>query len=300
MREAVILGGHESRRGAQGVIAASKLLSERGIDIVEYHIVADRSALRKRVKQAVKSGHKLIVVSGGDGAQTTAVGPLAYTDAVLGLIPGGTGNSFAQTLGIASDLEAAVEAIVNGRVARVDLGRVNGNYFANFSTIGLTAEVGARTPRWLKRFIGSFAYALCAIKPLATEKPFSCVVKANKKKQKLKTFQIVIANGRYFGTQPLLPDAWITDGLLSFFTTTGLSHLELVRMYLAVVAGTQTLLPDAQSFSAKKIVIKTRGRHLVSIDGDFGGYTPAKFTVERNALRVMVPLAGPSHPDADG
>lgn len=289
MREAVLLGGHESRHGAQDVALAAKLLAAGGIRVAESHVVADRIALRKRVKQAVKSGHKLIVVSGGDGAQTTAVGPLAYKKAVLGLIPGGTGNSFAQTLGIGTDVGAAVDTIVNGKMATVDLGHVNGNYFANFSTIGLTAEVGAHTPRWLKRFTGSFAYALGAIKPLATEEPFTCVVKANKKKQKLTTFQIVIANGRYFGTKPLLPDASITDGLLSFFTTTGLSHLELLRMYLAVVAGTQTRLPDAEFFSAKKIVIKTRGRHLVSIDGDFGGYTPATFTVQRKALRVMVP-----------
>ena len=292
MREAVLLGGHESRHGAKDVAAAAELLRARGIRIVESHVVADRIALRKRVKQAVNSGHKLIIVSGGDGAQTTAVGPLAHTDAVLGVIPGGTGNSFAQTLGIKPTLEAGVDAIVNGRIERVDLGRVNGRYFANFSTIGLTAKVGASTPHWLKQFAGSFAYAITAIKPLVSEKPFACTIMVGKKKkEKLKTFQIVVANGRYFGSKPLLPDATITDGKLSFYTTTGLSHYELVRMYLAVVAGTQTELPDAQYFCAKKIKIKTRHKHLVSIDGDFGGYTPATFRVVKKALRVMVPGA---------
>ncbi|MFN2527889.1 MAG: diacylglycerol kinase family protein [Candidatus Baltobacteraceae bacterium] len=291
MREAVILGGHESRHGAQDVAAASKLLTARGIRIVESHIVADRIALGKRVKQAVRSGHKLIIVSGGDGAQTTAVGPLAHKDAVLGVIPGGTGNSFAQTLGIAPTVEAGVDVIVNGKVARVDLGCVNRKYFANFSTIGLTAKVGASTPHWLKHFAGSFAYAITAIKPLVSERPFKCTVTVGKKKKKLKTFQIVIASGRYFGNKPLLPDATITDGKLSFFTTTGLSHFELVRMYLAVVAGTQTELPDAHYFSAKKIKIQTRHKHLVSIDGDYGGHTPATFRVVKKALRVMVPAA---------
>jgi len=292
MREAVILGGHESRHGARDVAAAAKLLAERGIRIVESHIVADRIALRKRVKQAVKSGHKLIIVSGGDGAQTTAVGPLARTGAVLGVIPGGTGNSFAKTLGIAPTVQAGVDAIVNGKMARVDLGCVNRKYFANFSTIGLTAKVGASTPHWLKHFAGSFAYAITAIKPLVSERPFKCTVTIDKKKKKkLKTFQIVIANGRYFGNKPLLLDATITDGKLSFFTTTGLSHFELVRMYLAVAAGHPVELPDAQYCSAKKIKIETRDRHLVSIDGDYGGHTPATFRVVKKALRVMVPAA---------
>ncbi|GAC1390342.1 MAG: lipid kinase [Vulcanimicrobiaceae bacterium] len=289
MREAVILGGHESRHGPQDVVAAAKMLTERGVSVVESHIVADRVMLLERVQQAVKSGHKLIVVCGGDGAQTTAVAALARSKSVLGVIPGGTGNSFIQTLGIEPTLDAAVDAIVNGRVRKVDLGRVNGRYFANFSTIGLTAEVGAHTPKWLKRVTGPLAYAIVAVRPLITEKPFRVLVKYGKRKIKLKTFQVVIANGRYFGNKPLLPNASIMDGKLAFFTTTGLSHFDLVRMYMAVVKGTQTELPDAKFFSAKKIEIKTSKRLMVSIDGDFGGCTPAKFSVDRKALRVMLP-----------
>lgn len=291
MQEAVVLGGHESRHGPQDVAAASKLLTERGISVVESHVVKDRKQLVKRVRLAIKSGHKLIVVCAGDGGQTAVVGEFAHKDAVLGVIPGGTGNSFAQTLGIEPTLEAGVDAIVNGKVTRVDLGRVNGRYFANFSTIGLTAIVGATTPQLLKKVAGPAAYAITAVKPLLTEKPFSAKVKAGKKKFKLRTFQIVVANGRYFGDKPLLPDASITDGKLSFFTTKGLSHLDLLRMYMAVVKGTQTELPDAKYFNAKKIRVSTPKRRMVSIDGNFGGYTPAKFSIERNALSVMVPTA---------
>ncbi len=113
MREAVIISGRESRHGAQDVAASARMLTQGGLSIVESHVVSDRKQLQKRVKYALKSGHKLILVSGGDG-------------------------------GIGLNVETAVDTIINGRIAHVDLGRVNGNYFAKFSTIGLTAEVGAR------------------------------------------------------------------------------------------------------------------------------------------------------------
>lgn len=289
-REIVVIGGRESRHGAQAVAEVTGLLAQRGVRVAASHVVKDRDALRKRVKRLVKEGNKLIVVCGGDGAQTTACGVMAHSDSVLAVIPGGTGNSFAQTLGVPHEnIADAVDVIVNGRCEKIDLGHVNKRYFANFSTIGLTAEVGAHTPHWLKQVFGAFAYALGAIGPLITERPFSAKIRTEKRAFKLKTFQIVVASGRYFGDKPLTPDADPTDGKLAFFTTTGLSHAALVRMYLAVVAGTQTHLPDAMYFNAEKIKIKTRRKLLVSIDGDFGGYTPATFRVARKALNVMVP-----------
>ena len=292
--QTVIIGGRESRHGAQALAETTRLLERRGIAVAESHLVKDRAALRKGVRRFVKSGRKLIVVCGGDGAQTTACEEMAHSDSVLAVIPGGTGNSFAQTLGVPhDDIEGAVDVICNGRSERIDLGYVNKRYFANFSTIGLTAEVGANTPHWLKQIFGAFAYAIGAAPLLATEPPFRVRISTEKRTYKLKTYQIVVANGRYFGSQPLTPDAEPTDGELALFTTTGLSRAALVRMYFAVVAGTQTQLPDALYFNAKRIEIKTRRRLLVSIDGDPGGYTPATFRVARRALRVMVPQSFP-------
>lgn len=265
------------------------MLAGRGVPVAQSHVVRDREALRKRVRKLVKERVDLIVVCGGDGAQTTACAELARSKSTLGVIPGGTGNSFAQTLGIPHDLEAAVDVLVRGKCERVDLGCVNGKYFANFSTIGLTAEVGARTPHWLKQIAGSFAYAITAVPPLFTERPIRARIRSGRKRIKLKTYQIVVASGRFFGTKPLTPDASPTDGRLTFFTTTGQTRFDLLRMYLAVANGTQASLPDAQYFNAEKVKIKTRKRHMVSIDGDFGGYTPATYSVVKRALRVMVP-----------
>ena len=205
------------------------------------------------------------------------------------MIPAGTGNSFAHSLGIGSDFERAIEAIVNGKEIKVDLGVVNGTYFANFATIGLASEIGDETPNLLKRITGPVAYGLAGIKPMLMHQAFNCVIKWKRNVLKLETHQIIVANGRYYGHEALTPSATIVDGELTFFATTGTSRLDILRQYTALVRGDQTQMRDAHYFTAKKISIKTDRPELLSIDGCALGKTPAKFSVARKALRVMVP-----------
>lgn len=291
MREAVLIAKLTSNKGPEAFAEVSKALTARGISIVEGHQVENRKELARRVKRAVKSGHKLILVAGGDGSQAAAVAELAHTDAVLGLIPAGTGNSFAQSLGIKTTIQDAIDTILDGRVAEVDLGMVNGTYFANFATIGLSAEIGLDTPKLLKKISGGIAYGLSAVVPMLTQRPFKARVAWEKNELKLETYQMIIANGRYFGNTPVLPDATVTDGRLAFFTTVGAGRLEVMRMYLAFLRGTQTELPDAHYFQTKKLKVKTKGKQRIAIDGSDFGFTPATFSVVPRALKVMVPQA---------
>ena len=290
MPQAVLIAKTDSRHGLEAFGLVSAGLQKRGFSIAEAHKVADRRELKKRVRGAVRSGHRLIVVAGGDGTQTTAVGELAYTDAVLGVIPAGTGNSFALSLGIKSDIEEAIEVIARGRVCEVDLGVVNGTYFANFATIGMSAEIGADTPKWLKRITGPVAYGISAIGPLVTGRAFRAKVFWEKNALRLETFQMIIANGRYFGETPVVPDASITDGRLTFFTTAGARRMDILRMYFAFLRDKQTELPDAHYFQTKKIKIKTSKPQPIALDGSSFGTTPAKFSIAKKALKVMVPM----------
>ncbi len=288
MQEAVIIAGLESRHGAEDFERAKAMLTERGVNIIEAHPEPRKKAVVKRVKQAVKSGHKLICVVGGDGAQTAVCGLFAHKDAVLAVIPAGTGNSFAMSLGI-NDFEGAIDAVVNGKVAKVDLGKAGDIYFANFATVGLTSEIGEETPKGLKRIIGPIAYGVAGIGPMITHKPFRSRVSWKGNKLDLETHQMIIVSGRFYGHQPIAPHATLTDGKLSFFSTSGISHLELVRTYLSLIRGDQLRLPDAHSFAAKKITIKAKPRQLVAVDGSALCKTPITFSIDHRALRVMVP-----------
>lgn len=293
MREAVLIAGLGSRRGAQDFARAADLLRRRGVRIAAAHTVPDRKALRQRVRQSIRSGHNLIVVAGGDGTQTSVVEFFAYSHAVLGVIPAGTGNSFAMSLGIAPELEHAVDVIANGKVARVDLGTVDDTYFANFATVGLAAEIGRDTPKGLKRAFGALAYGLSGIGPILTHRPFRARLRWKHSDLELHTHQLIIANGRFYGHQPIAPEASLVDDRLTVFATAGLGRVALIRSYLALLRGEQTRLPDANMFAARRLAVRAAPRQEICIDGDHYGYTPARFGVAPRALRVMVPPGFP-------
>lgn len=286
MQATVVLNMH-SKRSREYAEQLPRLLAERGIETAAMHLLEGSDEVTKVVKKAIKGGATHVIVGGGDGTMARAVNALAHRDTVLGVLPMGTGNSFALTLGI-EGVEAALDIIGGGRVAQVDLGVVNKTYFANFSTIGLPAEIGASTDRTLKTMVGPLAYALGGIKPFLQGKAFKAKIKADDDDLKLKTQQMVIASGRFFGKKPLTPEADITDGKLAFFTTSGVSHLEIARTYVAMGMGLSSLLPDAFRFSAKKITIKTKPKQPVSIDGNILGTTPARFSIAPRALNVIV------------
>src|SRR5579884_1078329 len=162
MREATIICRLSSRNGLAYYQRLQQELPPRGVQITEAHMVRRRKALQKRVRQAVRSGAKLIIIIGGDGTQTAAVAELAHTGVTMAVVPAGTGNSFAYSLGIKDDLDTAIDTIANGRQLHVDIGCVNGTRFANFATVGVIADAANRTPKRLKKIVGPIAYGVAA------------------------------------------------------------------------------------------------------------------------------------------
>ncbi|MBV8726709.1 MAG: YegS/Rv2252/BmrU family lipid kinase [Candidatus Eremiobacteraeota bacterium] len=288
MAQAVLVARSGSRYGAADLPRAAKLLSERGVTIGQSHVVPSREALRKCIKDAVRSHAAIVVVCGGDGSQSAAVDVLACTDTVLGIIPAGTGNSFARSLHIEPTLEGGADVVAGGNIALIDLPCANGTYFANFATVGLAAQIGDETPRLLKRMTGPLAYALSGIAPILFHRPFDCTIKWDGKKSlKMMTDQIIV--GRYFGAKPIIADANPFDGRLGFFATRAAGSWNILRSYFALLRGTPRRISDAHCFAAKKIKVRTDHPQPVSLDGSEFGETPVRFTVTRRALRVFVP-----------
>lgn len=289
MRTATIICRLSSRHGLAYYQRLQSELPKRGVEIAETHMVRRRKELKKRIRQAVRSGAKLIVVIGGDGTQTAAVAELAHTDCTLAVVPAGTGNSFAFSLGIKDDLDAAIETIADGKELKVDVGIINGTYFANFATVGLIADAANRTPRGLKRVIGPLAYGVAAVQSFFRDKPFEMRVKWKGEKLKIVTHQAIVASGRYFGWQPVTPQASLRSGELVFFAAAGDKAQDVIATNTALLRGDHTRLEGAHYFSAPKITIKTKPKQPLNIDGHALGKTPAKFRIAPRALRVLVP-----------
>ncbi len=289
MKSAVLIANLNSRNSERDFGKAHDLLKAGGLTIVESHPVRGGKELARTVRGAIRSGHEYVIVGGGDGAQTAVVGEFAHKPAVLGVLPLGTGNSFAQSLGIKPELDDAIAVLTKGRSAAVDLGMVNGSYFANFSVIGLSSVIARGTSRPLKKVLGVGAYLLAGVRPLLRARAFACTVHWQKQKLRLQTQQVIVANGRFFGSTPVLPNATIVDGELAFFATSDRNALQTLRTFISIGMGTQTTLRNAHYFSAPEIEIQTQPRQPVDVDGSPLCRTPVRFCVARRALHVMVP-----------
>jgi YegS/Rv2252/BmrU family lipid kinase len=289
MAATVVLNVHSRKAGALRD-RVSELLARYGVEIEAVEATERNEDLTACVARAVERGAGSVIVGGGDGSMTAAVAALAHRTTIMGVLPLGTGNSFAATLGIGDDLEKAVAAIAAGRVAAIDLGVVNERYFANFATIGLPAELALAASAPLKRIFGPLAYVLGGIVPGWRHRPFGAdICSDGERRMDLRTHHIVITSGRTYGKTPLTPDAHATDGLLTLFTSDGLSRTDLVRTYAAFAVGAQTQLPDAHVLSAKTIEIRAMPPQPVNVDGEAAGTTPAHFRIAARALRVFVP-----------
>jgi hypothetical protein len=149
------------------------MLEECGFTVAAEHLVSDpANQLATLLPQILQARPRLLVVGSGDGTIAAVVDHLAHTDTVLGYLPLATTNNFGRSLGLPLHLRPAVDVIAYGTPRRIDLGRVNGDYFANLVSIGISAEVAGQTPHELKRRVGRLAYAATAGKALFTHRPF--------------------------------------------------------------------------------------------------------------------------------
>jgi len=288
-REAVLIVNTGSRRGERSFNAARAGLEARGIHVVESYPVRAGAQLPKLVERTIAAGHRLVVVGGGDGTLSSAVGAFAYADAALGVLPLGTGNSFAQTLTIPQDLGHALDIIAGGNVVDVDLGVVNEAYFSNVATIGLSANVARRTPRWLKRILGPAAYVVIGVVQTFQHNAFIATIDDGERVVQLDTHQIIVANGRVFGATPITADAHVDNRSFAIVTLRGKSRWQVARLWLALLSGRINQLHDATGAKRSQCTITTVPPQYIDVDGEVVTQTPGCFSIAAEALRVLVP-----------
>jgi YegS/Rv2252/BmrU family lipid kinase len=290
-RRAVLVVNTKSRSGRDLYGKARRLLTRNGLRLDAAYPVRDPVRLPEIVQNAIAQGHKLIIVGGGDGTISSVVDHFAHRDAVLGILPLGTANSFARALGIPLDLDGASEVLTSGgKVADVDLGRINDDYFANTAAIGLPALVGRSLPHILKRYFGKAGYILTGAVLFGRHKPFRVVLTSGR--TQIAYFEdaldILIANGPYQGGVLVADEAHPESRDLVIRIVKGPSRSNLLRTWLR-----PSLNHRAADFTeiirASDVRIETDPPHYVSIDGEVATQTPVRVSVARQALLLMVP-----------
>ncbi len=260
-----------------------------------------RGHLGLLARDAAARGARLLVVVGGDGALNEVANGLAGLDdpPALALIPRGTGGDFVRTFDIPNDVASAARIALEGETRAVDLGRVtyrawNGTeateLFANVASAGMSGAIAQRANDTSKK-LGAKASYLWAT--LAVFKGWSAVetqLTVDDERRSGRMFDVVVANGRFFGGgMKMCPDAVPDDGLLDIVTIGDVTKRDLVVTMPKIYRGTHLPHPKAETLRGRVVSVETEEPVPVELDGEQPGTTPARFEVLPNALLLRVP-----------
>jgi len=287
---ALMLVNAHSRSGCRDLAPVLEVLKAAGMvtEAVECPPAGQLSSLIG----ARAPDHDLVIVGGGDGTLNAALEGLVACGLPLGLLPLGTANDLARTLGIPADPIEAARVIVGGRVKRVDLGWVNGKHFVNVASMGLSVEVARALTGDLKRRWGKLGYGLGALTGWRRTKPFVARIRSGGRQVKMSALQVAVGNGRHFGGGMIVAeDARIDDHRLDLFALEPVGLLTYMALLPRLKRGRHGRLDHVSTWRGQEFEVETTPCMPVNTDGEITTATPARFRIRPGALAVLVPEA---------
>lgn len=288
-----------ARLGAAVRDLAVDTMQRAGVPVSSVHHLQSGAELPGTLDRVLADGHDLVVVGGGDGSVSYAAGRLAGTRVVLGVLPLGTANDLARTLEIPKDLAGACAAVADGKVVDIDLGRANGKPFLNVASVGLSVGVTESLSPRLKRRLGPLAYGVAAVRAYARHKPFRARLEFPEGDHETleldNMLQVAVGNGRHYGGgNAVSPTAGIDDHTLDIYAIPGAPLREHVRIARMLKNGSFVERKGVYHLTTRRVRLVTEPPMPVNLDGEIATVTPADFTIERNAVHVVVPQSSTS------
>ncbi|GAX89128.1 diacylglycerol/lipid kinase family protein [Effusibacillus lacus] len=214
-----------------------------------------------------------VIAVGGDGTIHEVVNGIVQTGAKLGIIPAGTGNDFAQYLNLNGHFDPvrSVERILQNQSVPVDLVCMQEKVFINVAGMGFDAAVAADVNRstFLKK-MGSLGYVASVMRQLPGYRPGAAMIEIDGSKHHFEdAWLIAVGNGGvYGGGMKILPQADCRDGLLEVCVVSGISKLELLRVFPKVFSGSHVRHPAVKMFRGSEVRVISKANLRIHADGE--------------------------------
>ena len=295
----VIVANPTAGRGKAGKLigAADSILRDLRVEH-EIRVAGSPAETERACRAAAERGAAIVAVIGGDGTVSCAANGLVGTEAALGVIPAGTGDDFAKTIG-AGAFRLAVRLLSNPHLERVDVVRVHAGSaercFVNIAGAGFDSEVNETANAMTMHLGGTVTYLAALVKTLSRFAPARYELTVDGVALSLDAMLVVVGSGIAFGGgMRVLPDASIVDGLMDVCIVEALSKAAFLRAFPRVFAGRHTSHPKVRMLTATSVSIEANRAMQVYADGERIGPLPARFEMMAGALPVVV------GPDAKG
>ena len=237
----------------------------------------------------VRRGFSPIIAWGGDGTVNEVATALAFQDAVMAIVPSGSGNGLARELGISLRPERAIATAARGIDRVIDMGEVGGRLFVNLAGVGLDASVAGVFSQLAGR--GVLRYILATLSQVFRYDAEVYTITAGGETFEQRALIVELANGRQYGNGALIaPHAKLDDGLIDLVIVGPLSPLRVLWGVLRLFNGTIDRAPTVSMRTAHHITISAERPIRFHVDGEVAeGRERLTATVHPGALRVRVP-----------
>lgn len=288
-RRAILLLSRRAGSGGLDLTGAVRRL-EAHFRVVSVHRHRDPTKLAAAAYTLARADDA-VIVGGGDGTLNAVAPAIRERGALLGVLPLGTANDLARTLGLPPEPEAAAEALAQEHVREIDLGRANDTFYLNVASLGLAVDVARRMNAGAKRALGPLAYPLAAADALRASGSFRVRVSGPAGPLlEARSMWLAVGNGRFYGGgTPISEDAAIDDGQLDLRSVRPQPLHRLLPLALAVRRGIQHRFDGVDARSGSWFRVETSRRLRVALDGEVRTRTPVTFEVYPKALRVLAP-----------
>jgi YegS/Rv2252/BmrU family lipid kinase len=261
----VVFNPHAGKgRGAQSIKPVLEEL--KGAGALEHALTAAPGDEERLAVEAVERGFTKVVAVGGDGTWSKVANGLLKANAgrpegdqaVLGLIPGGTGCDFGKSLGIPrDDLRRAAAIVREGAVRRVDVGLVEGRHFLNICGFGY--DVAVLEASWNVKYLeGEQLYLYCAVKQLASYPGFGVEAELDGQSLgRLDLLMLIVANARFFGGKfKIAPGADLADGRLDVLRFANMGLLRRLDVMQRLLRGAHEGSPAVASAQGARLRLR--------------------------------------------
>jgi diacylglycerol kinase (ATP) len=260
--------------------------------LTEPYLIEPNCDLQKVIQEAIGQGIRLFIACGGDGTVSSVAKELIGTNAILGIIPTGSQNNIAFSLGISKDIPSSVAILGTGRHLKIDTSNCTCN---NHSTpcievcsVGLVSSLFPSTDDILHgdlTRIGDFIATLTTTLPSEIQ-----ILLDNETEVNISGHVVLISNMPYiFRHFQVGSKDSFEDGLIDVLFSADQSKLDLIRHAVKSPGTDFKQDPRIQHYRARSIVIDTVPPMPIMADGTKIGEGTVKIDIQKRALSVLVP-----------
>ena len=228
------------------------------------------------------------IAVGGDGTVNQVAKSILNTNIALGIVPAGSGNGLARSLGISVKTELAIKQIAKGKTQFIDCGTVNGIPFFCTSGVGFDAHIGKLFATSEKR--GLQSYVKITFRELFAYKEQNYSIRIDGKEISKKAFLITVANaGQYGNDFYIAPQAKLNDGLFHIAVLKPFNLLQAVGIVVKVMQRKADTSKFIETFSGKEISISREKKDSIHYDGEPDSQgTELNYALLPKSLKVIV------------